>query len=107
MTRSPSRATFIAAQGFLTWPDGTVTARYGFRHVLYREVLYDRLGHGPARALASRVAERVEAGYGDRARELAGALALHFERGQDARRAVQYRQYAAEQALSRNAYTEA
>jgi predicted ATPase len=38
---------------------------------------------------------------------MAGELALHFERGQDARRAAQYRQYAAEQALSRHAYTEA
>ena len=38
---------------------------------------------------------------------MAGELALHFERGQDARRAVQYQQYAAEQALSRSAYTEA
>ena len=62
---------------------------------------------GPARAVASAVAERLEAGYGSRAREMAGELALHFERGQDARRAVQYQQYAAEQALSRSAYTEA
>jgi predicted ATPase len=34
----------IWAQDFLTWPDGTATVRYGFRHVLYREVLYERLG---------------------------------------------------------------
>ena len=97
----------IAAQEFLTWPDGTATVRYGFRHVLYREVLYERLGMAQRARWHRLVAERFEAGYGSRARELAGELALHFERGQDARRAVQYRQYAAEQALSRSAYTEA
>ena len=97
----------IAAQEFLTWPDGTATVRYGFRHVLYREVLYERLGMAQRARWHRLVAERLEAGYSSRAREMAGELALHFERGQDARRAVQYQQYAAEQALSRNAYTEA
>ena len=107
MTSSPGREPVIAAQELLTWPDGTATVRYGFRHVLYRDVLYERLGMAQRARWHRLVAERVEAGYGSRAREMAGELALHFERGQDARRAAQYQQYAAEQALSRNAYTEA
>jgi predicted ATPase len=98
---------FIAAQGFLTWPDGTATVRYAFRHILYREVLYERLGMAQRARWHRLLGERLETGYGSRARELAGALALHFERGQDVWRAVQYQRYAAEQALSRNAYTEA
>ena len=98
---------FIAAQELLTWPDGTVTGRYRFRHVMFSEVLYEQLGMVQRARWHRLVAERVEAGYGGRARELAGALALHFERGQDVRRAVQHRQYAAEQGLRRNAYTEA
>ncbi len=98
---------FIGTQGFLTWPDGTATIRYGFRHVLYREVLYERLGMAQGARWHRLLGERLEAGYGSRARERAGALALHFERGQDGWRAVQYRQYAAEQGLSRHAYTEA
>lgn len=98
---------FIAAQDFLTWPDGTAMARYGFRHAMYRAVLYERLGMAHRARWHRLVAERLEAGYGIRAREIAGELALHFERGQEARRAVQYHHYAAEQALSRNAYTEA
>jgi DNA-binding winged helix-turn-helix (wHTH) protein/predicted ATPase len=97
----------IEAQGVETWPDGTVTGRYGFRHVLYREVLYERLGMAQQARWHRLLGERLEAGYGDRASEQAGALALHFERGQDGWRAVQYQRYAAEQALSRHAYTEA
>ena len=101
------QGTFLTAQAFRTWPDGTVTAGYAFRHALYRSVLYDRLGMGQQARWHRRVAERVEAGYGSRARELAGELALHFAYGQEAGRAARYRQYAAEQALSRQAYTEA
>jgi predicted ATPase len=96
----------LTAQGLVTWPDGTATVQYGFRHVLYREVLYERLGMAQGARWHHLLGERLEAGYGSRARERAGALALHFERGQDGWRAVQYRQYAAEQALSRHAYTE-
>jgi DNA-binding winged helix-turn-helix (wHTH) protein/predicted ATPase len=101
------QSTFLTAQEFRTWPDGTVTAGYAFRHALYRSVLYERLGMARRGRWHRRVAERIEAGYGSRARELAGELALHFERGQDVRRAAQYRQYAAEQALCLSAYTEA
>lgn len=101
------QGTFITAQELLTWPDGTATVRYGFRHVLYRDVLYERLGMAQRARWHRLLAERLEAGYGLRAREMAGELALHCERGQDAQRAVQYQQYAAEQALSRHAYTEA
>jgi DNA-binding winged helix-turn-helix (wHTH) protein/predicted ATPase len=99
--------TFLVPQGFLTWPDGTATGCYEFRHVLYREVLYERLGMAQGARWHRLVGERLEAGYGSRAREMAGALALHFERGRDTGRAVQYHRYAAEQALSRSAYTEA
>ena len=95
----------IAAQEILTWPDGTATVRYAFRHIMYRDVLYERLGMAQRARWHRLMAERFEAGYGDRAREMAGELALHFEHGQDARRAAQYQQYAAEQALRRHAYT--
>jgi predicted ATPase len=37
-----SREQFIAAEGITAWPDGTVTARYGFRHALYPQVLYEQ-----------------------------------------------------------------
>src|SRR5262249_3208093 len=36
----------IEMAGIVEWPDGTVTARYRFRHALYQQVLYERLGQG-------------------------------------------------------------
>jgi predicted ATPase len=75
--------------------------------MLYRDVLYARLGMAQRRRLHVLVGEHLEARYGVWTREIAGELAIHFERGQDTWRAVQYQQYAAEQALCRHAYTEA
>jgi predicted ATPase len=49
----------------------------------------------------------LKVGYGQQARELAAKLAEHFIRGRDSRRAVQYLQYAGENALRRRAHQEA
>jgi predicted ATPase len=101
------RGLFLDEQGEATWPDGTRTVRYGFRHVLYRDVLYARLGSAQRLRWHHRVGERLEAGYSPQAHEIAGVLALRFAQGQDYRRAVQYQRQAAEQALHRSAYPEA
>jgi predicted ATPase len=98
---------FIEAMGTTRWPKDAATIQYGFRHMLYRDVLYARLGMAQRRRLHVLVGEHLEARYGVWTREIAGELAIHFERGQDTWRAVQYQQYAAEQALCRHAYTEA
>jgi tetratricopeptide (TPR) repeat protein len=45
--------------------------------------------------------------YGERAQEIAGELALHFEQGRDYWRAILYRQQAGEQALQQSAYHKA
>jgi predicted ATPase len=50
---------------------------------------------------------RLEAGYGEQAREIAAELAAHFVRGRDAPRAVQHLRYAGENAWQRSAYPEA
>ena len=68
----------IAAQEFRTWPDGTATVRYAFRHALYRSVLYERLGIAQRARWHRRVAERVEAGYGSRARETGRRVGAAF-----------------------------
>ena len=101
------RSQFIAAQAVVEWPDGTVTGQYGFGHAVYQVVLYARLGQAQRVRLHRWLGERLERGYGQRAREIASTLAWHFAQGQDARRAVQYQGYAAEQALLRSAYPEA
>jgi predicted ATPase len=98
---------FLQAWGSTEWPDGTVAARYRFMHDLYREVLYERVPVSRRVQWHQRIGARLEAGYGAAARELAAELAMHFERGRDVARAVQYRQYAGEQALRRSAHQEA
>ena len=58
-------------------------------------------------ALHRRLGARQEQGYGARAADIATELAVHFERGRDAERAVQYLGAAAENASRRSAHREA
>jgi predicted ATPase/DNA-binding winged helix-turn-helix (wHTH) protein len=101
------REQFVSAIGAEDWPDGTVSTRYRFRHVLYQQVLYERLAAARRASLHRRIGEREAQAYRARPGERAAAIALHFERGRDALRAVQHRRIAAEQALRRCAYREA
>lgn len=98
---------FLQEHGIAEWPDGTVAAQYGFIHHLYQEVLYERIPAGRQVRLHRQIGTRIEAGYDGRAHEIASDLAVHFVRGRDAQRAVQYLQVAAEQALQRSAHREA
>ena len=101
------RGQFLLGNGIEEWPDGTAAGRYRLRHVLYQQVVYERLPVGQRMRLHRRVGERQEAGYGGRAHERAVELAGHFEQGRDYERAVRYRRRAAENALGRWAYHEA
>jgi predicted ATPase/DNA-binding winged helix-turn-helix (wHTH) protein len=94
---------FLEDRGLVEWPDGTVGGRYGWRHALYQEVVYARLGAGRQARWHRVIGERLEQAYGARAQEVAAELALHFARGQDATRAVRYLQQAAETAAQRQA----
>jgi predicted ATPase len=106
-TQLARREFFLRPSGTTEWPDGTVAARYSFLHSLYQEVLYERLPAGRRQRLHQRIGEREEQGYGERAREIAAELAMHFERGRDYRKTVQYLQHAGENALRRSAHQEA
>jgi tetratricopeptide (TPR) repeat protein len=101
------RGQFIHARSATDWPDGTVTAQYGFLHALHQAVLYEQVPPHRRMRCHRQVGARLEAGYGARARDTAVELADHFVRGHDVPRAVQYLQYAGEQALQRSAYQEA
>ncbi len=81
--------------------------RYRFRHAVYRDVLQKRLSGSRRRRLHRRVGEWKERAAGERAREIAAELAVHFESGGDTPRAVHYLGQAAEQALRRVAHREA
>ncbi|MGH7960987.1 MAG: ATP-binding protein, partial [Candidatus Binatia bacterium] len=101
------RGQFLQRSGVSEWPDGTVAGRYSFQHALYQEVLYERVSVGRRLELHRQIGARVEKGYGEQAGEIAAELAVHFERGRNYPRAVQYHQQAAQTALRRLAPQEA
>ena len=84
-----------------------MAGRYGFRHALHQEVIYERRGAGRRVELHRRIGDRLEAGLGERAAEVATVLADQFARGRDARRAIRYLRLAADVATNRGAAREA
>ena len=101
------REQFLQARGTTEWPDGTIAARYGFIHVLYQEVLYEQTSVSRRIRLHRQIGERQEVAYSERAREIAAELAVHFERGREYRKAIQYLHQAGQNAIRRSAHAEA
>lgn len=101
------QAQFIEPRGLDEWHDGTVCGRYGFRHDLYRDALYRRLGSARRVRLHALIAERLLLAYGAHSADIAAGLALHFEKARDPLRAARHRHDAGEKALRRYAYSEA
>lgn len=101
------RHLFLQTAGVSEWPDGTVAARYRFRHELYHNVIYQRTGAANRRQLHQRIGARLETAHGEPAGEIAVELAMHFEQAGDYGRAVRYLQQAAENAGRVFAYQEA
>jgi DNA-binding winged helix-turn-helix (wHTH) protein/tetratricopeptide (TPR) repeat protein len=101
------RQEILRAMGESAWPDGTASARYGFRHALYRQVIYQGLSSSSRRRLHQRIGEGLEAAHGGRTAEVASELAAHFECSRDVDRAVRYHGEAAAVARLRSAYQEA
>jgi predicted ATPase len=77
------REQFVTADNVSIWPDGTIAATYEFRHALYRDALYERVPVGLRADLHRRIAKREEAGYGERAAEIAAELAHHYSCAND------------------------
>jgi DNA-binding winged helix-turn-helix (wHTH) protein/tetratricopeptide (TPR) repeat protein len=99
-----SHAHLIAPCGTTEWPDGTITASYRFGHALYRDGLYERIPEARRTRLHRRVGERLQSAWGGDSREMAAALADHFERGRAPENAARYRRMAGERALGKHAY---
>ena len=78
------------------WPDGTFSGSYAFHHILYQNVLYQRLTPGRRAQIHRRMGERLREGYGNRTADIAPTLALHFEHGRDFPNALRYLSQAAE-----------
>ncbi|MCH7748721.1 MAG: hypothetical protein IH939_11560 [Acidobacteria bacterium] len=71
-------------------PDGTLTTRYRFSHALYRDVLYGDVVRQRRVRLHRQIGQRLLDHYRDQASRIAAPLAVHFERGRDFVRAVDY-----------------
>jgi DNA-binding winged helix-turn-helix (wHTH) protein/tetratricopeptide (TPR) repeat protein len=102
-----ARHQFVSAAWLAELPDGTVTARHRFNHVLYLEVAYRLIPAMRRSQIHQRIAERELAIYGDRSGEIAAELAMHFEQSRDWPRALQHLLRAAENAITRSAHHEA
>jgi predicted ATPase len=98
---------FIQDVGVQVLPNGEAFSRFSFIHALYRKVLYERLSESRRVQLHRRIGERGEVVYGARVKEIAGELAMHFERAADPQQAAKYLQQAADNAIRRFAYREA
>jgi DNA-binding winged helix-turn-helix (wHTH) protein/tetratricopeptide (TPR) repeat protein len=101
------RGQWLQAVGDQRWPDGTVAGGYRFVHALYHHVLYHRVSAARRVQLHQCIGVREERGYGAEAEARAAELAVHFARGRDVPRAVQYLRQAGENALQRYSYQEA
>lgn len=88
-------------------PDGSLTTRYRFAHALYQNFLYGDLVNKRRVALHQQAGEQLVLHYGKRAPQLATQLALHFERGRDFVRAVEYLNHAGDHAAKLYGYAEA
>jgi DNA-binding winged helix-turn-helix (wHTH) protein len=98
---------FVRRAGLREWPDGTVSARYAFKHWLYQSLLYASVPPARAARLHARFGERGERAFGQRAPEVAAELAVHFERGRVPARAIHHLRAAARIDLRRCAVHEA
>jgi predicted ATPase/DNA-binding winged helix-turn-helix (wHTH) protein len=102
-----SRQHFIDDRELTVWPDGTSRGSYRFRHALYPQVLYGCLSSVRRRQLHQCIGERLAAGYGEQSAGIAAQLAIHFERGGEPLRAVNYLEQMADTDTERNAHHEA
>jgi tetratricopeptide (TPR) repeat protein len=80
---------------------------YSFKHALTQEVAYNSLLGEARRAIHEKIANAIEALFGERLEDHYSDLAYHFLRSADAAKAIRYAQLAADQAVNRAAYSEA
>jgi predicted ATPase len=90
-----------------SFPDGALTVRYGFVHVLYQNALYAALQPTRKAAWSAAAARALLSHYGEKSAGLAAELAELFEVGRDPERAIAYYLLAAENAARIFAHHEA
>ncbi|MGH9902167.1 MAG: hypothetical protein ACRD68_10210, partial [Pyrinomonadaceae bacterium] len=80
-------------------PDGSLATRYRFAHALYQNVLYADLVTKRRALLHRHAGEQLVRHYAGQATRIAAQLAMHFERGRDFPRALEYVTHAGDNAL--------
>jgi predicted ATPase len=90
-----------------TFPDGGLTLRYGFVHVLYQNALYAALQPTRKAAWSVATARALLGHHGEKSAGLAAELAMLFEAGRDHERAADYYLAAADHAARIFAHHEA
>jgi predicted ATPase len=90
-----------------TFPEGTVTARYAFVHVLYQNAFYAELAPSRKAAWSGTAARALLDRYGEKSSGLAAELAMLFETARDYEHAAEYYLGAAENAVHVFAHHEA
>lgn len=88
-------------------PDGSLATRYRFAHALYQNFLYDGLVAKRRIMLHRQAGEQLARHYGKHAPQIATQLALHFERGRDFARGVEFLVHAGDNATALYATAEA
>jgi predicted ATPase len=88
-------------------PDGTLTLRYAFVHVLYQQTLYAALRPTRRAAWSAAAAQALLRHYGEDSASVATQLALLFEAARDLPRAVGYFLAGAHSAVRLSAHREA
>lgn len=98
---------FLRVVGPAAGSDRRASQRYAFTHELYRQVVYADIADGLCMRLHQQIGQALEAAHGERRLDIAGQLALHFERSRDDARALHYLAVAAARARARCASREA
>jgi DNA-binding winged helix-turn-helix (wHTH) protein/predicted ATPase len=88
-------------------PDGALVTRYAFAHALYQNLFYEELVGARRTQLHAIAGEQLLRHYGRHAPRIAGQLAMHFERGRNWARAVEFLLIAGANARSRCANIQA
>ncbi len=97
----------LVDEGVMGWPDGTIGARYRFRHALIHETAYAGIPPQRRARLHLLAGGRLESAFAGVAPSIAAELAVHFEQGRDPGKAVFYLELAGRNAVHRSAFTEA
>ncbi|MBR0906607.1 AAA family ATPase [Bradyrhizobium liaoningense] len=89
----------LAAQDFLVIEDRGVAANYAFRHAISQEVTYRLLSFAQRVALHKTIANVIERQHSEWLEPYYSRLAQHWERANEAARAIRYLELSAKQAL--------